>query len=368
MKRLFLSIMLIVAHYACYAQSHPKVDSLFTYLKEIGVVNACEYNNIRQFGLMKSFGISCDVVPGIDKMSSFELPDGSKMPDDELQKEKNKVLAVKRIRHIFAELNADAIESHNYEFHEPCKDSIVAGLTLKMMSENGMPIEMPDGADFRRSNQYGKLYFKYDMKPCKDGIYAAQWELSYRVLVDKNANATKALDTESLMQRLEPVFKDKIFKNKKIQKRTILVRYDEDFKGYDDKLARKKGFEFFTMPKPNYDGESNTLVCKFTDEEAAKSVLTHLMDSVRNYVELNPHEAYSILSDDYFGNGYLANMFSGGGMMGRRGANKLDVYASKDTDGYYILLNFSKYSYVPKDWKTLKKRINGKSEYYKDNW
>ena len=237
-----------------------------------------------------------------------------------------------------------------------------------MMSENGMPIEMPDGADFRRSNQYGKLYFKYDMKPCKDGIYAAQWELSYRVLVDKNANATKALDTESLMQRLEPVFKDKIFKNKKIQKRTILVRYDEDFKGYDDKLARKKGFEFFTMPKPNYDGESNTLVCKFTDEESAKSVLTHLMDSVRNYVELNPHEAYSILSDDYFGNGYLANMFSGGGMMGRRGANKLDVYASKDTDGYYILLNFSKYSYVPKDWKTLKKRINGKSEYYKDNW
>ena len=91
MKRLFLSIMLIAAHYACYAQSHPKVDSLFTYLKEIGVVNACEYNNIRQFGLMKSFGISCDVVPGIDKMSSFELPDGSKMPDDELQKEKNTV-------------------------------------------------------------------------------------------------------------------------------------------------------------------------------------------------------------------------------------------------------------------------------------
>jgi hypothetical protein len=292
------------------------------------------------------------------------------MPDDELQKEKNKMQAVKRIRHIFAELNADAIESHNYEFHEPCKDSIVAGLTLKMMSENGIPIEMPEGADFRRSNQFGKLYFKYDMKPCKDGIYAAQWALSYRVLVDKKANATKSLDVDSLMRRLEPVFKDKIFKNKKVQKRTILVRYDEDFKGYDDKLARKKGFEFFHMPKPNYDGESNTLVCKFTDEETAKSVLTHLMDSVRNYVAHNPHEAYSILSDDYFALGYLANLFSGGGMMGRKGANKLDVYASKDPDGgYYILLNFSKNCWnVPKDWRTLKKRVSAKSEFYKESF
>jgi hypothetical protein len=360
----------MATQHVCYGQSHPKVDSLFNYLKEIGVVNACEYNNIRQFGLMKSFGISCDVVPGIDKVSSYELPDGTKMPDDELQKEKNKMQAVKRIRHIFAELNADAIESHNYEFHEPCKDSIVAGLTLKMMSENGIPIEMPGGADFRRSNQFGKLYFKYDMKPCKDGIYAAQWALSYRVLVDKNANATKSLDVDSLMRRLEPVFKDKIFKNKKVQKRTILVRYDEDFKGYDDKLARKKGFEFFHMPKPNYDGESNTLVCKFTDEETAKSVLTHLMDSVRNYVAHNPHEAYSILSDDYFALGYLANLFSGGGMMGRKGANKLDVYASKDPDGgYYILLNFSKNCWnVPKDWRTLKKRVSAKSEFYKESF
>ena len=56
-------------------------------------------------------------------------------------------------------------------------------------------------------------------------------------------------------------------------------------------------------------------------------------------------------------------------MMGRRGASKLDVYAGKETDGYYILLNFSKNCWnVPKDWRTLKKRVNGVSEYYKDNW
>ena len=364
MKQFVFFIMLITAQSVCYAQSHPKVDSLFHYLKEIGVVNACEYNNFRQYGLLMSFGISCDVVPGIDKMSSYELADGTKMSDEDLLKEKNKVLAIKRIRHTLAELNADAIESHNYEFHEPCKDSIVAGVTLKMISEDGIPIEMPEGADFKRSNQYGKLFFKYDMKPCNDGIYAAQWALSYRVLLDKNANATKPLNAELLMKQLKPVFN-----NKKIEKRTILVRYDEDFKGYDDKVALKKGFDFFNMPNPTNDGESNTLVCKFKDKTLAKAVLDNLMDSVRNYVSANPHEAYSILSDDYFGNNLLVNLFSGGAMMGRRGANKLDVYASKDPEGYYILLNFSKNCWnVPKDWRTLKKRIHGKSENYKESW
>ena len=73
MKQFVFFIMLITAQSVCYAQSHPKVDSLFHYLKEIGVVNACEYNNFRQYGLLMSFGISCDVVPGIDKMSSYEL-------------------------------------------------------------------------------------------------------------------------------------------------------------------------------------------------------------------------------------------------------------------------------------------------------
>ena len=198
------------------------------------------------------------------------------------------------------------------------------------------------------------------MKPCKEGIYTAQWALSYRVLTDMTSTATSPLNTEALIKQLEPVFKDK-----KINKRSIIVRYDDDFKGYDDKVARKKGFDFFNMPKPDYDGESNTLVCKFTDEVLATSVLTHMMDSVRHYVVANPHEAYSIVSDDYFSDGYLANLFSGGGTMPRKG-NKVDIYSCKDSEGYYILINFSKNCWnVPKDWRTLKKRISGKTENYK---
>lgn len=363
MKKYWLLIMLLTAQCVSYAQSHPKVDSLFTYLKEIGLAKACEYNNFRQYGLLKRFSIGQDVVPGIEKLESYVMPDGSNMSAEQLQLEKKKIYAIEKIRQTIAELSKDAIETHNFEFHEPCKDSIVSGLTLKKISDTGQPMDMPDGFDYKRSNQFGRIFFKYDMKPCKEGIYTAQWALSYRVLTDMTSTATSPLNTEALIKQLEPVFKDK-----KINKRSIIVRYDDDFKGYDDKVARKKGFDFFNMPKPDYDGESNTLVCKFTDEVLATSVLTHMMDSVRHYVAANPHEAYSIVSDDYFSDGYLANLFSGGGTMPRKG-NKVDIYSCKDSEGYYILINFSKNCWnVPKDWRTLKKRISGKTENYKDSF
>ena len=363
MKQLFLYIMLMASQGVCYGQSHPKVDSLFCYLKDMGMVKACEYNNFRQYGLLKRFSISQDVVPGIERLESFRMPDGSDMTAEQLQMEKKKIHAIDRIRQTIAELGKDAIETHNFEFHEPCKDSIVSGFTLKKISDTGQPMEMPDGFDYKRSNQFGRVFFKYDMKPCKEGIYTAQWSLSYRVLLDMTGTATSDMNTEALMKLIEPVFKDK-----KMQKRTIVVRCDDDFNGYDDKVARKKGFDFFNMSKPDYDGESNTLVCKFTDEASATSVLKHMMDSVRHYVSANPHEAYSILSEDYFSEGYLTNLFSGGGTIPRKAVNKLDIYSCKDIDGFYILINLSKNCWnVPKDWRTLKKRINGKSEHYKDS-
>lgn len=363
MKKFIIFIMLMTAQSVCYAQSHPKVDSLFCYLKEIGMVKACEYNNFRQYGLLKRFSISQNVVPGIEKLESFVMPDGSNMSADQLQMEKRKIHAIEYIRKAIAELNKDAIESQNFEFHEPCKDSIVSSLTLKKISDTGTPMEMPDGFDYKRSNQFGRIFFKYDMKPCKEGIYTAQWSLSYRVLLDMTSIAKSAFNTEALMKRIEPVLRDK-----NMTKRTIVVRYDNDFKGYDDKVAQKKGFDFFNMPKPEYDGESNTLVCKFADEPSAKSVLKRVMDGVRHYIATNPNEAYTILSEDYFSDGYLTNLFSGGGIMPRKG-NKLDIYSCKDSDGFYILVNFSRNCFnVPKDWRTLKKRIHGESENYKENW
>ena len=363
MKQFIFFIMLLTAQSVCYAQSHPKVDSLFSYLKEIGMVKACEYNNFRQYGLLKRFSISQNVVPGIEKQESYVMPDGSNMSAEQLQMEKKKIHAIEYIRKTIAELTKDAIESHNFEFHEPCKDSIVSSLTLKKVSENGTPMDMPEGFDYKRSNQFGRIFFKYDMKPCKEGIYTAQWSLSYRVLLDMTSTAKSALNIESLMQILEPMFKDK-----KMTKRTIVVRYENDFKGYDDKVAIKKEYDFFNMPKPEYDGESNTLVCKFADEPSAKSVLKRVMDGVRHYIATNPNEAYTILSEDYFSDGYLTNLFSGGGIMPRKG-NKLDIYSCKDSDGFYILVNFSRNCFnVPKDWRTLKKRIHGESENYKENW
>ena len=116
----------MTAQSVCYAQSHPKVDSLFSYLKEIGMVKACEYNNFRQYGLLKRFSISQNVVPGIEKLESFVMPDGSNMSAEQLQMEKRKIHAIEYIRKAIAELNKDAIESQNFEFHEPCKTPLLS--------------------------------------------------------------------------------------------------------------------------------------------------------------------------------------------------------------------------------------------------
>ena len=157
MKKYWLLIMLLTAQCVSYAQSHPKVDSLFTYLKEIGLAKACEYNNFRQYGLLKRFSIGQDVVPGIEKLESYVMPDGSNMSAEQLQLEKKKIHAIEKIRQTIAELSKDAIETHNFEFHEPCKDSIVSGLTLKKISDTGQPMDMPDGFDYKRSNQFGRI-------------------------------------------------------------------------------------------------------------------------------------------------------------------------------------------------------------------
>ena len=85
MKQFIFFIMLLTAQSVCYAQSHPKVDSLFSYLKEIGMVKACEYNNFRQYGLLKRFSISQNVVPGIEKQESYVMPDGSNMSAEQLR-------------------------------------------------------------------------------------------------------------------------------------------------------------------------------------------------------------------------------------------------------------------------------------------
>lgn len=173
------------------------------------MVKACEYNNFRQYGLLKRFSISQNVVPGIEKLESFVMPDGSNMFAEQLQMEKRKIHAIEYIRKTIAELSKDAIESQNFELHEPCKDSIVSSLTLKKISDTGIPMEMPDGFDYKRGNQFGRIFFKYDMKPCKEGIYTAQWSLLYRVLLDMTSIAKSAFNTEALMKRIEPVFRDK---------------------------------------------------------------------------------------------------------------------------------------------------------------
>ena len=79
MKKFIIFIMLMIAQSVCYAQSHPKVDSLFSYLKEIGMVKACDLimNPIKQAydqHVMKIFrGKAQFLVSGLDGASAAVL-------------------------------------------------------------------------------------------------------------------------------------------------------------------------------------------------------------------------------------------------------------------------------------------------------
>lgn len=369
MRRIFILMILAAAHLGCYAQTNPKIEALYAYLKAQGIVHSCQLSNTYQGnGLRKRFVAWVDMydesrlaaphtkqynidsilsrLPGAEvdaegnptingKKVKKLLVDGKEISLDGMvafKKTESKIDSVyrakavrnreayKQIRRTLSELQEEAVESYSYEYHQHGADTIITTMALRNPANPDVNVhsyktplspvpEIHGGAETVYLRYYNLSKETANISP-----YAPTGYLNfiYDGIAAKVPKPTKDFDIAALKKKLTPIFKDK-----RIKRRELLCRHDSTFdrSAYNDSLNRvgqfSKGFQSITSSSLGPGGESHYTIYKFTNEEQAKAVLRQVMDCVNQQIKDDPEQAYEVESDAYFNTSYAKNMFSG---------------------------------------------------------
>lgn len=357
MKHIFYCFfILFAAHSGCYAQSSPEVSDIFSYFKDKGLVKAYNISNIN--GYQEQFKVGFAIDKAIADQDTI-FNDLDRLTQREILKGKQKFQTLDHIKQLFSDLKEKSAEVYNYECHTTTKDSIISMLTFKLDNYD----KSKKIAEITSEN--GSMYFRYRAHH-DDNQLKGVVDFSIKSNVDYSRSAKTSLNVDAVLKKMEPILKDK-----SIKKRTIIFRFDEEFDGYDNKAARKNGFDFFSLMSKKLDfGEYNTLVCKFTDEEKAMDALHKIMGCARNHVAEHPKEAFSMLSEDYFEKRGLRFIFHNNRFS--KDDKKLFISTHMDESGFYICITYYLGFYwmgtngnIERiDYKSVKEIINGKFTYY----
>lgn len=368
MRRIFILIILAAAHLACSAQTNPKIEALYAYLKAQGIVHSCQLSNTYGNGLRKRFEVSLDLYDE----SRFDAPLAkqynidsilSRLPGTEVDAEGNPTIngkkvkkllvdgkeisldgmvavkkteskidsayrakavrnreAYKQIRRTLSELQEEAIESYSYEYHQHGADTIITTMALKNPANtdaNVRSYKTPLSPVPEIHNAPEAVYLRYynlSKETVNISPYIPLGYLSfvYDGIAAKVPKPTKDFDIAALQKKLAPILKDK-----RIKRRELLCRHDSTFdrRAYNDSLNRvgqyKKGIQMMTTSSLGPGGESHYTIYKFTNEEHANAVLRQVLDCVNQQIKDDPEQAYEVVSDAYFNTSYAKNMFSG---------------------------------------------------------
>lgn len=430
MKRLFILTILAAAQLVCSAQSNPKIEALYAYLKAQGITRSYSLSNIDGDGLRKRFDATLELFD--EKRFPAPLADQNnedshlqRIPDAWMDDEGDSVIKIKtlvvdgkdfslegkdavktivskidstyhasatrnreaynQIRRTIGELQEDAAESYSYEYHQHGADTIITTMALKNAAntdDNVYSYKSPYSPVPQIQRAPENVYFEYknlSRKTSELGPYSPLGLLrfTYDGIVGNAPKPTKDFDIDALQKKLAPIFKDK-----RIKRRELLCRHDPTFDrhAYNDSLDRigqhMKGIQAMTTSSMGPGGESHYTIYKFTSEEQAQAVLHQVLDCVNQQIKDDPEQAYVVMSDANFGisspiaifTGYPCSQSFKEHYEGKRDAVKrMDIQSFMDYDGFYIIINVHQGDNTfPYEWKTLKSMVNGKKEYYKE--
>ena len=377
MKRIIFLTIMAAMQLDCLAQTNPKIESLYTYLKAKGIVKEYFLSNKTKAGLRKQFITS--VINLYDESSvpiptDFGQPVNARLDSAYRAQWRNEREAFNVIRRTLGELMEDAAESYSYEYHQNGHDTIITTIALKSVGEK-LPLSYSNmNLTFYQNREAVAMpeivYFRYrDSK--RLGVAGRQsvgsGELSVNTIVDSTLYATKNFDVDALLKAIAPVLKDKTIKH-----HTIHCQHDSTFDGfaYNQNASFDEGLLTFSR-SVRERGDSRLTVYKFTSEEKAKTVLHQLMERVRQYVADHPREAYTLCSEEYFPPLNRTPMFKGGTYKETyekdQPRRSVSIHTLMDMEGFYIFINdWDDDECVPFEWKRLKEMVNGKKVYY--NW
>ena len=360
-------MILAAAHLGCSAQTNPKIEALYAYLKAQGIVHSYELSNTYGNGLRKRFEISLDIYD----VSRFDAPltkqyniDSilSRLPGAEVDAEGNPTIngkkvkkllvdgkeisldgmvavkkteskidsayrakaarnreAYKQIRHTLSELQEEAVESYSYEYHQHGADTIITTMALKNPANTDVNVHSYKTPLSPVPEIHGgpeTVYLRY-YNLSKDMVISPYVPLGYLSFVydgiaAKVPKPTKDFDITALQKKLAPILKDK-----RIKRRELLCRHDSTFdrSAYNDSLNRigqyKKGIQMMSTSSLGPGGESRYTIYKLTNEDHARAVLSQVLDCVKQQIKDDPEQAYMVMSDAYFSTSYAKDIFLG---------------------------------------------------------
>ena len=381
MKRLFLFIILATAQIVCLAQTNPKIESLYAYLKAKGVVKSYTLRNTESGGLRKSFNAFFQLYDDSPKPILFNGKEVDHKTDSITRARWAQYRdAYNQIRQTLADLLDEAAESYSYEYHQNGADTITTTIALKNKSNSNETIRKFKSPQSNVNEvffapEYISFHYKNSpsYSPKNQGRLCGYSNLRYDGIVDTSVHATKDFDIIKFRKAIAPILKDKSIKS-----RTMICKHDPDFDLGDYNINKAieygKGFQMWTKTDGAPGGESNYTIYKIMNESKAKDVLHQIMECARKHIAENPAEAYSICSDEYYG-ASVTSMFNGHNHYDEEieyvshENYSMSLLTYMDKKGFYILINIHKgEDCLPHEWKKLKSFINDKKVYYDDEF
>ena len=382
MKRLFLFIILATAQIVCLAQTNPKIESLYAYLKAKGVVKSYTLRNTESGGLRKSFNAFFLLYDDNPKPILFNGKEVDHKTDSITRARWAQYRdAYNQIRQTLADLLDEAAESYSYEYHQNGADTITTTIALKNKSNSNETIRKFKSPQSNVNEVFFApeyISFHYKNTPShhqnidRINYNLGYGDLRYDGIVDTSVHATKDFDINKFKKAIAPILKDKSIKS-----RTMTCKHDPDFDlgdyNINNAIEYGKGFQMWSKTEDSPGGESNYTIYKITNESKAKDVLHQIMECARKHIAENPNEAYSICSDEYYGTAVTkifcgANHYDEEIQCSAHEKYSIDIMTYMDKNGFYILINTNKgENCLPHEWKKLKSFINDKKVYYDDD-
>ena len=369
MKRLFLYIILLAAQLTCLAQTNPKIDSLYAYLKAKGV--ATDYFIYKDgSGLRKEISLTFDlndeslppVVVDARTDSAFTVFYA------------NHKDAYKQIRRTLRELQDYAQESYSYEYHKDGADTVAITMALRSKAKDDVRIfSNRKYKEIWHAPEFVQLFYNNFPANRRKNRLSPVGMVSFRYdgIIDTSAVAKKDFNTKQFLKVITPLLRKGC-----TSKRTILCKHDSTFNYKEFRDSVKYGLGF-AMYEENYSadvkhsGESSFTIYKFKDEAKGKSTLNQIMECAQKYITDNPNESYWMRFDNSLFSSSPVDMFNGylcsddNNDVPLRKRSELVICAAKTGNGFYIITDVCwGEDCFPQEWNKLKRFVNYEKVYY----
>lgn len=342
MKKIIITLVVILTSLGGHAQTNPRIDSLIINCLRRGRENV-------QFDKK---GIYIDMLGITYHMAQFKDTTNYIYVSESNQE-------LKAIIDVCRQLSKEAKESYLWESHEEGKDTLMYLLTLNnpicretlklIYTDKNVSFETLDGDETNELEPKGWYEFEYHLE-------------------NGDNSRNHFIDVAEMNRRIAP-----ILQNDSIERHEIYIRHDRSYTAQTEELEYRQGAANLPLW---FDTESRGTLYTIPSKEMADKVFLQLGKVITQYFKENPWVIH--IGRNPFPRTYEHEKWS----MTLVYSDVYDYTLENDTPHEYNILFYppgnnydgvcrllvvesNGHLWLPKGWRTMKSWVNGKAVYYK---